>query len=135
MADHIRDSDIHPTLVLCSTARRTRETLEGIAPGGEILIEPELYGASAAALLERLHRVPAGTDSVMLIGHNPALQMLVLRLVGGDPRAAGDGSDLAAVERKFPTGALATLAFDGEWSGLARGGAELLQFVRPKALR
>ena len=98
------------------------------------MIEPELYGASASTLLERLRRVPAQTDAVMVIGHNPALQILVLRLAG-DGGATAEGSDLAAVERKFPTGALASLSFDGEWSELAPGSAELVAFVRPKALR
>jgi phosphohistidine phosphatase len=70
----------------------------------------------------------------MVIGHNPALQILVLRLEGGHG-AVIHGSDLAEVQRKFPTGALATLAFDGTWSELAPGSAELLEFVRPKSLR
>ena len=43
--------------------------------------------------------------------------------------------ELEQVERKFPTGALATLTFPGEWSELAPGGAELVAFVRPKQLR
>jgi phosphohistidine phosphatase len=134
LAEHLQATDIHPSLVLCSSARRTLETLEGVSPGGETLIEPELYAASASTLLERLRRVSEGTESVMVIGHNPALQILVLRLAGGHG-AVIDGSDLAAVQRKFPTGALATLAFDGTWSELTPGSAELLEFVRPKSLR
>jgi phosphohistidine phosphatase len=134
LAEHLRVNDVHPSLVLCSSSRRTRETLDGVSPGGEALIEPELYTASAATLLERLHRVPESTESVMLIGHNPALQILVLRLAGGHGSVV-DGSDLAAAQRKFPTGALATLAFDGAWSELAPGSAELVEFVRPKSLR
>jgi phosphohistidine phosphatase len=134
MADHLRASDIRPTLVLCSSARRTRETLEAVSPGGATTIEPELYEASAAWIIERLRNVPDQTESAMVIGHNPAMQILVLRLAGAHGLQLGN-ADLSAVQRKFPTGALATLAFDGAWSDLAPGGAELVSFVRPRALR
>jgi phosphohistidine phosphatase len=133
LAGHLRENGISPALVLCSSARRTRETLEGVAPGGEVSIEDELYGATTSALVERLQRVPDDVGSVMLIGHNPALQMLVLRLAGSTRAAAADGY-LAEVERKFPTGALATLEFDAPWSELAPGSARLTAYVVPKSL-
>ena len=132
LGKHMRSHGIQPDQVLCSPARRTRETLDGAAPGGETLIEPELYYASAAEILERLRRVPDEVDSVMVIGHNPAMQSLVLKLAVREPTA--DGSNALEVQRKFPTGALATLTFDGSWSELAPGGAELVGLVRPRDL-
>jgi phosphohistidine phosphatase len=135
IGDHLRANKIAPALVLCSTSRRTRETLDGVRPGGEQLIEPELYGADASAVLERLRRVPDEIDSVMVIGHNPAMQVLVLRLAAAAGPAAATGSELlAAVQRKFPTGALATLEFECGWSELAPDTARLSAFVRPKQL-
>jgi phosphohistidine phosphatase len=131
MAEHLRTNAIEPELVLCSTARRTRETLEGVAPTGKHVIESELYSASTGDLVDRLHGVPDDVGSVMLIGHNPALQMLVLRLSRRDPEAAGMR---AAVERKFPTGALATLTFECGWSELGPGSARLAGFLTPKEL-
>jgi phosphohistidine phosphatase SixA len=68
----------------------------------------------------------------MVIGHNPALQMLVLRLAAG--AAAADDDDLATVQRKFPTGGLATLTFECAWSELRPGGATLTALARPKDL-
>jgi len=133
LGQHIHDSGITPDLVLCSSSRRTLETLESVAPGGEVLIEPELYAASASEIIERLRQVPDEVGSVMVIGHNPASQTLVLRLVGDDP-AGSDGSDLSDVQRKFPTGALATLRFNCAWSELAPGRAHLAAYVRPKSL-
>ncbi len=130
---HIRAHAIEPSLVLCSTATRTRETLAGVAPPGEALIEPALYGANAGTIVERLHVVPAQTEAVMVIGHNPAMQILVLRLVGKRGASSND-ENLASVERKFPTGALATLTFECEWSELAAGAARLTALVRPKDL-
>ena len=105
LARHLREERIEPELVLCSTARRARETLERIEPAlgvADVRFEPALYGASAGALLERLHDVPDHVGSVMLIGHNPGLQELALELAHSGPKL----HELAA---KFPTAALATL--------------------------
>jgi phosphohistidine phosphatase len=137
LAEHLKANGIHPVLVLCSTSRRTRETLVGIAAGGEHLIERELYSASGQELLERLRRVPEEVSSVMVIGHNPAMQTLVLKLAAAGDRnggGGGDGAALSEVQSKFPTGALATLTFGGAWSELSPGCARLEGFVRPKSL-
>ena len=132
IAAHLKAAGIAPDLVLCSSARRARETLEGAAVGGEHMIEPDLYGASCEDVLERLHRVPEDVGSVMIVGHNPTLQALVLRLT--DDHDGSDGSGLADVRRKFPAGALATLTFDGTWTELSPRSARLAAYVRPKSL-
>jgi phosphohistidine phosphatase len=131
IAEHLRRERVVPALVLCSSARRTRETLERIAPAlGEhvrVQIERELYAAPEHGLLERVRAVEDGVESVMLIGHNPGVEQLALRL-------AASGASLAAVRRKYPTGALATLEFAGRWRELGPGSAELTDFVTPKQL-
>lgn len=130
LADYVAAEKIRPTRVLCSSARRTIETYEGVRPPGELSIESGLYGVSGDELLERLRRIPAGTASVMLVGHNPAVQMLVLGLA-----AVSGSTDLTEVQQKFPTGALATLAFDCSWSELAPGAAVLVALIRPRDLK
>jgi phosphohistidine phosphatase len=128
--EHLRRERIAPSLVLCSPSRRTRETLERIMPvpgGADVSFGDELYGASSRVLIQRLREVPPDVESVMLVGHQPAIQELALDL-------AGDGADLARVRAKFPTGALATLLFAGDWSGLGPGSAELVAYVKPKEL-
>ena len=131
IAEHLRREQIVPALVLCSPARRTRDTFEAVADAfdDEVAVEFErdLYGASAGELLERLQAVPETTESVMLIGHNPSIQMLALNLATG-------GAELDAIGQKYPTGALATLTFEGSWRELGRGGAGLAAFVRPRDL-
>jgi phosphohistidine phosphatase len=132
MASHLRRKGISPELVLCSPSRRTRQTLKRIAPGlgknADVRIEPALYAASAATLLDQLHEVPDEVDSVMLIGHNPGIQDLALSL-------AGAGSESLRVRSKFPTAALATLEHNATWRELVPGGAELVSFAKPKELR
>ena len=131
MAEHLRRKGIAPELVLCSPARRTRQTLTRIAPGlGEnvdVQIESKLYAASAADLLEVLHGVPDEVESVMLVGHNPGIQDLALIL-------ARPGSESVRVRSKFPTAALATLELRGSWRELTPGSAELVSLVKPKEL-
>jgi phosphohistidine phosphatase len=131
VARHLRGQAIAPSLVLCSSSTRTRETLELIRSGFdkevEAQIEEGLYAATAGDLLDRLHAVAPDLDSVMLIGHNPAIQDLALSL-------AGRGAQLGRLREKFPTAALATLTFAVGWPELAPGVAELVAFVRPREL-
>ena len=133
LGEYLRDNDIHPVQVLCSTSRRTRETLEGVAPGGETLFEPELYHADPGELLARLQRISDDVESVMVIGHNPTLQITALRLTEADG-SNGDGAHRAQISQKFPTAALATLSFDCRWSELGPGCARLVDYLRPKAI-
>ncbi|HZU74183.1 MAG TPA: histidine phosphatase family protein [Acidimicrobiales bacterium] len=122
-----------PALVLCSSALRTRQTLaalEGVlAPTTEVKIEDDVYGAMVDELIERLQGVAPAVDSVLLIGHNPGVGDLVLRLTG-----EADAGALALAEEKFPTGALATLSFTGPWAELAPGTARLDALVVPRQL-
>lgn len=128
---HMQEHGIEPELVLCSTARRARETLERIEPAlgtAAVMIELELYHANGDALLDRLRSVPAEVGSVMLIGHNPAMQTLALAL-------ARPAAELRELEAKFPTAALATLAFPGpSWRAIGPDATELVGFVRPRDL-
>jgi phosphohistidine phosphatase len=129
VAKHLRRQGVAPELVLCSPAVRTRETLELVRPalaGEAVHVEDGLYGARSEALLERLRTVPEEVGSVMLIGHNPALQDLALTL-------ASDNALRERVAAKFPTAALATLALPS-WR-LSPGDGELVDYVVPKELR
>jgi phosphohistidine phosphatase len=132
LAGHLKAQAIEPQLVLCSSSRRTRETLDAVGTAGRHLIERELYDASTNDLVARLQRVPAEVETVMVIGHNPTMQSLVLRLAS--PGSDGAGALLSDVQSKFPTGALATLTFGSSWSELGPGCARLTAFVRPKVL-
>jgi phosphohistidine phosphatase len=119
-------------LVLCSSATRARQTLEGVRdalPDAAVAIEEGLYAASVATLLERLRAVPASVTGVLLIGHNPGLELLLHKLAGnGEPDA------LAQLATKYPTGALATLRVPSRWSALVAGSCHLEDLVIPRAL-
>jgi len=134
MAAHIRRAAIAPDLVLCSSARRTVDTLAAIRHSlpRNVAVEttPDLYEVGAAALLDRIRAIPDPVGVLLVVGHNPGMEGLAAGL-------AGKGSDAGAREAlgmKFPTGALASLEFDGGWSGLSWGGARLTGFVVPRDL-
>jgi phosphohistidine phosphatase len=66
-------------------------------------------------------------ETVAVIGHNPGIHDLAIAL-------AGSGAELHRMEVKFPTGALAVLAFDGRWPDVSPGGGLLEAFVTPRDL-
>jgi phosphohistidine phosphatase len=131
IARHLREQGIEPDLVLCSPARRARETLERIEPAlgtGAVQVERELYGATPQALVQLLRDLPETVASVLVIGHNPSLQQLALELARPSP-------ERRALAEKYPTAALATLAFGASsWRDLDDGTGELVAFVRPRDL-
>ena len=84
IADHFRARYAAPDLVLCSTARRTRETLalitERLGAAWPTAFEPGLYLAAPSSLLVRLRRLDDSVASVLLIGHNPGIELLAASL-------------------------------------------------------
>ncbi len=121
-------------MVLCSSARRARETLDALRPAlgdtADVRIESELYGAEALEIIERLRSVDAKAPSVIVIAHNPGLADLAILLAADD----GDATALEQLHTKFPTGALATLDVRSTWAGLGPGQAQLRSLVTPKQL-
>jgi len=132
MRDYLDTEGIRPALVLCSSALRTRQTLarvlSALGPELEVRIESSLYTFDAASLLDRLGEVPEGVASVMLIGHNPAVQELAVML-------AARGDRLDELAEKHPTAALAEIEFpSGSWHEVGNTPGELTRFVVPREL-
>jgi phosphohistidine phosphatase len=127
MGRHLREGSVEPALVLCSSARRARETLALLELSSPVRIETELYATSSRALLERVRRTPDELPSLMVVGHNPELEGLAIEL-------AREGPLRPELLAKYPTGALATLAFEEGWAELRWGTCELTSFVRPRDL-
>lgn len=133
MREYLVAEAIRPALVLCSPARRTRQTLDRVLPmelgwNPAVRIEPSLYTFDAATLLDRLSEVPEGVDSVLLVGHNPAIQELAVMLV-----ARGDRLD--RLTRKYPTAGLAEIELPTiPWHEVGRTSGRLTRFVVPRDL-
>jgi len=131
MAIYFREAGIQPAAVLCSPAKRTRETLKYLQPSlGEapVQFDRRIYEASYQTLLHCLADLPAETESALLIGHNPGLERLALYLMSDH----GHGTGASRMVDKYPTGSLAVLmAPAADWSSLKVGSCRLDDFVRP----
>jgi phosphohistidine phosphatase len=133
MARHFRGLKADPELILCSSAERTRETLDilmpGLATAPIVAMERGLYLAGAESMLARLRRIEDRVERVLLLGHNPGLHELALLLA-----QSGRAKVRAPLARKFPTGALATYEVETRWSTLAPETTRLVAYVTPADL-
>lgn len=131
---HMAKLKFVPELVLCSPARRTRDTLAlvGDAMGDrlETEIEPQIYLADPRTLIALVRAAPDRIERLMLVGHDPGLQGLALALIKGQ-----DGPLVERLTMKFATGALAVLSCDvATWRGVKAGSCRLEAFVVPREL-
>ena len=134
-----------PDQVLCSTARRARETWQlaqaGLGATPPVSFDGRAYQASAMQLLDLVRRAPPAARTFLIVGHDPAVPELALTLAAtplpAQTGAEGDAAPPAMVDRmraKFPTAAIAVLEFTGNWDQLAPGSARLTRFVTPRDL-
>ncbi|MDQ4418913.1 histidine phosphatase family protein [Sphingobium sp. DEHP117] len=125
-----------PERLIASPAVRVTQTLEGFREGAGTLPDTEwdrrIYLASSATLLDIIRETTPDIGTLMMAGHNPGLEDLILDLVADD----GSSPLRAEVEVKFPTASLAVLTWDGsDWAGLdSKGGARLSALTRPRDL-
>lgn len=136
VAEWMAGQGIEPAEVLCSPSHRTTETWNALRRRlrrkSEVRLLEGLYAVPAAELLSRIRSVPATVRSLLLVGHNPGLEELALELSGPD----SDAGELAELQLKLPTGALAVLETGVQsWSALDKGTARLVKLVRPRDLR
>lgn len=133
MGRFIAGNGLEPDVILCSTARRARQTLDLALPEfetrPEVQFTDDLYLAGPAEMLKLVRRLEGSCSHAMLVGHNPGMQALALELVG-----KGDETKIESLNQKFPTAALAVIDFDCSWRDLAPGEGRLRIFIVPKAL-
>ena len=126
LSTHLKKQDWLPEYILCSTARRARETLQAL----DVTIATELsmraYLASPGELLSLIQGIDNAVQHLLLIGHNPGLHSLVVSLAETYKDEAAE--DLLAL--KFPTSAFASLEIPAaRWNDIAFGRGTLDRFV------
>ncbi len=134
MGAWMASSGLAPSRVLCSPAKRTRQTLAHLAPhlaGKPAIDHPEeLYLAGPLMLLKHLHASKKRDNHVLIIGHNPGLHALALDLI-----AQGPQDRIGLLGRKLPTSGLVVISFDVEsWGDVVAGTGTLVSFTRPGEL-
>jgi phosphohistidine phosphatase len=121
-----------PDRVICSTARRTRETWTPVAAelGATVPVDFEaaIYEATTARLLTVIRRAPSTAKRLMLIGHNPGFEDLTNDFI----REAETGA-AARLAEKYPTCGLAILELPiATWSQATPRTARLTHFTAPR---
>ena len=131
----LADNGYVPDAVVCSTARRARETWDlaaaGLAEeasgaaasgtGPEVRFEPRVYDATVLGLLMLVREFGEEDRTVLIVGHNPGLAELTIGLADPPP----------VPPSRFPTASVAVLGFPGPWADATPGGARLLAFATP----
>ena len=117
-----------PETVLCSGAKRARETWEVAArhlPVADVRFIDGLYSSDAAGYLDII-RQAGGAGSALVVGHNPMMEDLATAL-----SHAGEAEALAAVARGFPAGGLAVIRFPASLSAIQPEDGYLEDFLAP----
>ncbi len=127
----LADRDFVPDLVLCSTATRTRETLEEIQNSFPeelpVTYSQKIYNATEVDLLANIAVVPEDVRTLMVVGHNPGLYQLALVLA-----KEGDKQMHNNLQMQFPTCALVVIGFEGKWQFILNSRSKLLLFHTPE---
>ncbi len=119
--------------VLCSTATRTRQTLERTRVDAPVYYDDRLYDATPGTVIDEITKVAEHFDTpvstLLVIGHEPAMSSVALGLAAVEDSDSAAAQDIAA---KFPTSAMAVLRTQQPWDQLALGGAALVTFHVPR---
>ena len=134
MGRELKQRGMRFDLVLASTAARVRETVDGVQEKYDFeaptRFEPKIYMASVEELMELVRALPDEAGSVLLIGHNPGLERLVMELAHGDEAGLRD-----QVAAKFPTAALAAIELSiKHWAQSAAGCGRIVELILPRSL-
>jgi phosphohistidine phosphatase len=112
MGAHLADLGFAPDVALVSAAMRTRESWAAVQssfPNARVQVEDDLYHADSGAVRHAAEKAGKTARTVMVVGHNPGLQELAVRLLtegGAPPSLVGKAA------RQFPTAAAAVFLFD-----------------------
>jgi phosphohistidine phosphatase len=125
-----------PDRVLCSPARRTRDTWTGISgaiaaqlpAAAEIVFDGRLYMATRQSLLSVIRDQRDAVRTLLILGHNPGMQEAAEWLI-----AAGDVELRERLREKFPTAALAVIDFAlDRWSRVHGRSGRLERYLTPR---
>jgi len=123
-----------PDRVLISPSARTQQTWKftatALSSTPTVVTAEQLYEATPRAIITLVKEVPTAAHTLLVIGHNPELHELALKLI-----ASGNPDARERLQEKLPTAGLVIMdfAFD-DWHKLHRKSGRLERFVTPKLL-
>ena len=128
----LRDRDLKPDKIICSSAARAKQTFDAIDQGDGwrelVEFDSTLYSTDAPGYLEVAAASGLNGD-LMLIGHNPMLEDLAIGL-------GQNGNDEAYthINMGFGTACIAIIRFEGDMGGVQNAKCELEDYIRPRDL-
>ena len=131
VGEWLKKKNLLPDMLLSSPARRAIDTarliFDELDVDGLVIHEDEfLYAADVKQLKSVLANCPETAQRVLLVGHNPELENLLIHLVGI--------SALPDTEKLLPTAALVRLTLNTAWADLHEDCAQLLSIIYAKSL-
>jgi phosphohistidine phosphatase len=117
LGDDLRREHVEIALVLCSSATRAQQTVQALRMTAPVVVSDRLYNAGGDEILALVREVGDDVATILVAGHAPGLPSVVHELA--DPETS-DPEALATLERRFPAGAMATMAVTQKWSDLER---------------
>ncbi len=131
MGRWLKEHALIPDLILVSPAKRAQQTLRRVCSDFSVnsITVDSLYLADLKTLLKILSEAPSA-ERIMIIGHNPGLEMLFAFLNHEDNQYS-ETSDKVTL---FPTTSLAHFILPYSWHTLEKGDGKLIQFIRPKEI-
>jgi phosphohistidine phosphatase len=132
MGRYLEEHGLIPDLILCSAAKRTRETLDLAWADWPVRPQTEyseaLYLATQDTMLGILRNVEGNPAHVLMIGHNPGIHAFAMTMAG-----TGEAEARIALSSRYPTAAIASINFDNEaWTDVQTGGGNLTLFITPE---
>ena len=128
IANHMREQQLTPDMIISSTANRALATTSIVCDAfvidtNTIDRRADLYNADWHDVLNIVQQLPDTVMRVLLVGHNPAFEMLVEQLIA-----------TPAADIHLSPSSMARLTFKGHWSGLTSGQCRLLSIVHAQEL-
>ncbi len=128
----MRKQGLIPDCVISSPAKRTKQTADRVCKElgiktDKMIWDHRIYDAGLHELLQVLHDCSKTATTVLLVGHNPGLEMLLTYLAADSVSIPEDG-------KLLPTATLAELTMPEEWTGMSMGVAQLKSIIRARSL-
>ena len=132
MGSHIGAHGLTPDKILCSSARRARETLAALLPhldeDVDIRLTRDLYFAGEDRTIDQIRAHGGSAATLLVIGHNPGLQETALALLGDGPAPI-----VESLTEKFPTAGLVVIDFPAiKWVDIEPKTGTAVALLRPR---